>query len=258
VLRFNIKGGKMRNCALRLGVLAAAVVLMACNEALAPKRAVADLDIVVPNLRNDARANYGVQRVNGPLSWANSSGRHGPAFDGMPSGLSSDSGWAEQAAGRLSQTAGFTADPAAYGEGLFYYRGTSASVTENVTVSYNNAQVAQQSGSASDWHLVPPFPGVDDYVLDAQVAIGVGGQCGNTVSSVGTGKTWFTLGLMSWGEFSETQSKVKGQPACLTQQAGSSREDIGDQWYDCYWIDWYDAEGNYLYTQDLGCFVEET
>jgi hypothetical protein len=160
--------------------------------------------------------------------------------------LTTRSSWAD---------AGIAADhEVAYGMAYGTSRGNYYRNSVQVTLRYNGSTVASVPGEESEWSFLH-LP-VGSWGMPAAASIGVGGTCGHEVfvSSRHEAELRLIAALKLFTLLAETttSSDSHRQPPCAVGGQGGG-SDESEQWYICYWVDVYDAQGSFLYRQDLGC-----
>lgn len=124
-------------------------------------------------------------------------------------------------------------------------------------VRYGNTQVGENSATESEsclcLHLFTPWGRTVD------TTVPVTGTCGHNSSATGTHEArldflntgWELLNLAS---DKRSTSGVASQPECpKSGGSGSSNGFEDDEWYLCFWEDYYDSTGEFIRRQDLGC-----
>jgi hypothetical protein len=155
-----------------------------------------------------------------------------------------------------SADAGFHSDHSvAFGQALGTSRGSYYKNQVQMRLRYRGQQVGEQTGEMTESclcaHLWAPWGEI------ANVTMGIGGECGHgvDVSSRHDARLEFGLpGKASWTLLAEsgTSTANASQPPCAV--GGVSGGTAGDeQWYICYWEDYFDHRGDFVRRADLGC-----
>lgn len=153
--------------------------------------------------------------------------------------------------------AGFQTDhDVAFGMAYGKSRGNYYRNAVTTMLRYNGAHVATVPGEESEWsffHL--PFT---PWGETAVARVGFTGSCGHEVHVTSRHEAELRL-IASMKMFTlmahtSSGSASDAQPPCSggnNPNGGGGGDD--EQWYLCYWVDHYDANGDFLYRQDLGC-----
>ncbi|MGH7720029.1 MAG: hypothetical protein ACREON_14455 [Gemmatimonadaceae bacterium] len=225
---------------------------VACADAVAPGATDRDLDIIVPKADPKlpaARIHVTSQALgaNDPRAFA----RKGPMTDEIPPELEHQQAWIE----RYYTVAGFTGDAQqAYGTAVMSYFANNAEQTVDLRLRYNGSEVASTTGITGDSYLFPWRRS-----MYTQASLGISEACGHMVDATSKHRVWDEFitsnqGALSWG--SETRSSYAGdsQSPCLRTGGGGEGGGWGDQtWYICYYYDWFDYFGNFLYREWVYC-----
>ena len=153
--------------------------------------------------------------------------------------------------------AGFASDhEVAFGMAYGKSKGNFYRNSVTTTLRYNGSNVATAPGEEAEWsyfHL--PF---GSWGEPAVARVGFTGTCGHEVHVTSRHEAELrlvaSLKLFTLLSQVSTNTDYAAQPPCSggnNPNGGGGGDD--EQWYICYWVDVYDANGDFLYRQDLGC-----
>lgn len=157
--------------------------------------------------------------------------------------------------------AGFLNDAnIAYGQAIGTSRGSYYRNEVDLRVSINGSQIAQSMGHESEScncaHLFNPWGQI------ANTTLSVGRQCGHEASAKAQHDArldWvgFTGRVTTLLAASGTDTHHAQQPSCPINgnsgSGGGSNGLEGEEWYICYWEDYYDSQGRFVIRIHLGC-----
>jgi len=151
-------------------------------------------------------------------------------------------------------TAGFNTSEA-WAVTYMNYTATDASETVVLNVRYLDTSVGSNSGQASRSDY---FPWTRD--LYAQTSMGVNHACGFLADATGThSASQHAVGFAVWGSTTVSEPKSASQAACSPPSGGGGGPSDGGGDGGGYIVtictqnDYYDANGNYLYSSDPVC-----
>ena len=155
-----------------------------------------------------------------------------------------------------SADAGFQTDhDVAFGMAYGKSRGNYYRNSVTTMLRYNGAHVATVPGEESEWsffHL--PF---GPWGEPAVARVGFTGSCGHEVHVTSRHEAQLRLvasmKMFTLIEQVSTNTDFAAQPPCSGGNSAGGGGVGDEQWYICYWVDHYDANGDFLYRQDLGC-----
>lgn len=159
----------------------------------------------------------------------------------------------------MSSTAdvGFHEDaPVAFGQGLGTSRGSYYKNTVDLRLTRDGRQIAQANGVESETcncsHLTNPWGNT------ANATLAVDGDCGHGASAFSEHAArldWTRANGSITNLLSETSSGSAHatQPRCPVGGSEYGGNSEGDDWYICYWEDYYDAHGRFIRRVELGC-----
>ena len=150
------------------------------------------------------------------------------------------------------------ADRLVYGQALGTSIGSFYRNTVLLRVFRDGSQISErtedetQSCNCSHWR--------NPWGRTASTTIAVAGSCGLAASAYAkhvarldfTSVTGTVFNLLS---DSDNASDHDVQPDCPVHDYGGGGPDgiEGDEWYICYWVDYYSVYGEFLFREDLGC-----
>lgn len=219
-----------------------AAMLMACEDTVAPERAVpADLDVFVPEL---ARAAV-VDTIRG-------------SGDRPAAGEETD--WGE--AWIISSTieAGFRPNYG-FSQAAMEFWATEASIDLSMTLRYGNQAIGSGAGQASFVNWLPWRERIN-----TSATVGITGACGHIVdaNAIYDVKNRFQPDGIVLTSASISRPAVAQQPACVPpdptpvkvtkEVKGGGDNDEDSDWYICYYTYYYsNVTGALLYTEFHGC-----
>lgn len=212
-------------------------------------------DIAVPSLRQLSSA----RPTDTPPSPPDSIAASVSYDDGdLPPGYAELLASGSLMAHRPEADAGFHGDhEAAFGQALGTSRGSFYRNAVDLKLSYRGSQIGQTSGEESQSclcaHIWSPWG------RTASATIGIGSECGHHVHASARHEARLEISVMgkTWTLLADagTATAQASQPPCGVAGSGSGGGSGLDeeQWYICYWEDYYDANGDFVRRVELGC-----
>jgi hypothetical protein len=238
----------------------------ACTESAAPEftepvaNVTADLELALPALRqlvgpSTTEHAYDITNAE-PLS------ANGVAYSVInPDEIPQE--YLDAAAGplirRLEVDVGFMDDVnVAYAQSIMESTGSYYKNHVGLNVYYGNTRVGSSDAEVEESclcaHLFSPWGQI------VSTTVSLSGNCGHRADAYGKGTASLdfmtpVLKPIRLGFEVQAASNSKSQQACPTSSTPGSSGGAGgdDEWYICYWEDYYDANGDFIRRQDLGC-----
>lgn len=130
--------------------------------------------------------------------------------------------------------------------------GTRSKIQGNVSILVDGQPVHSVAMPENVADRMVPFPLTWTHSVYTQGAYTR--VCDAMMEAYGTHTMWHQYLEINWGHASQNSYDYESTPACGSSGSGSgSGGSEQDEWYICYYYDYYDAWGNYLYRQYTGC-----